>query len=97
MFVFGKKAMRHEKEVLLKNELRILAIQTRDRLALTQKEMARLLDMTENSYSDIETGEYMCGTLTAILLLAQQDDPLAYLQHLNAKFKALYDRAMQPL
>ena len=87
--------MRHEKEILLKNELRILAIKTRDQLELTQKEMARLLDMTENSYSDIETGGYMCGTLTAILLLAEQQDPNAYLQHLKAKFNELYERDMQ--
>ena len=89
--------MRHEKEVLLKNELRVLAIKTRERQNLTQKQMAQLLDMTENSYSDIEAGEYMCGTLTAILLLAEQEDPAAYLRELKAKFDELYERAMQPV
>ena len=64
---------------------------------LTQKQMAQLLDMTENSYSDIETGEYMCGTLTAVLLLAEQEDPAAYLQELKSKFDELYERAMQPV
>ena len=42
--------MRHEKEKLLKEELRILAITTRDRLGLTQKEMDRRLAIFEENH-----------------------------------------------
>ncbi len=84
-------------EELLKSELRVLAIVTRERLELTQKKMADRFKMTESSYSDIETGKYMCGTLTAILLLTELDDPYEFLQHLSAEFTKLYEREMQPV
>lgn len=87
--------MRNEMEKLLKEELRVLAIKTRDRLHLTQREMAIKLEMSESSYSDIETGLSMCGTLTTVLLLSEQDDPYAYLQELSEKLIALYESAMQ--
>ena len=87
--------MRAEKESILKEELRVLALKTRDRLNLTQKEMARKLAMSENSYSDIETGLYMCGTLTAILLLTEQENPIIFLQELKIKFEKLYETEMQ--
>lgn len=89
--------MRHEFEELLKEELRVLAIITRERLGFTQKEMARRLQMSESSYSDIETGRAMCGTLTATLLLTENDDPKEYLVNLNRKFEALYEKEMQPI
>ena len=70
--------MRNEMEELLKEELRTLAIRTRDRLNYKQKQMAEALEMSDSSYSDIETGEHMCGTLTAVLLLMLQPDPNEY-------------------
>ena len=87
--------MRDEKEHLLKDELRLLAIKTRYDLGITQKEMARYLSMAEGSYSDIESGEYMCGTLTTILLLSMQNDPSVFLEHIKRKFSEQYERAMQ--
>jgi len=87
--------MRNEMERLLKDELRTLAIRTRERLHLTQKEMAIRLEMSESSYSDIETGLSMCGTLTTVLLLSELDDPYAYLQALKQKLAVLYESAMQ--
>lgn len=84
-------------EKLLKEELRELAIRTRDKLKITQREMSKRLAMSESSYSDIETGEYMCGTLTAVLLLIEQKDPNEYLKELNRKFTELYERAMLPI
>lgn len=83
--------MRNEKEGLLKDELRLLAIRTRDRLDLTQREMAERLEMSESSYSDIETGVYMCGTLTAMLLLLMQEDPRTFLQALDEAFAKQYE------
>ena len=83
--------MRIEKEMLLKDQLRLLAIRTRDRLDLTQREMAERLEMSESSYSDIETGVYMCGTLTAMLLLLMQEDPRTFLQALDEAFAKQYE------
>ena len=83
--------MRTEKESLLKDELRLLAIRTRDRLDLTQREMAERLEMSESSYSDIETGVYMCGTLTVMLLLLMQEDPRGFLQALDEAFAKQYE------
>lgn len=87
--------MRDEMEELLKEELRTLAIRTRDRLDYKQKQMAEALEMSDSSYSDIETGEHMCGTLTAVLLLMLQPDPNEYLRSLERKFQKLHDRAGQ--
>lgn len=87
--------MRHEKEELLKEELRVLAITTRDRLNLTQSKMARLLEMSESSYSDIETGKTMCGALTTVLLLGLQEDANAFLLKLEIKFSKQYEKEMQ--
>lgn len=89
--------MRQELEELLKEELRVLAIRTRDRLDYKQKRMAEALVMSDSSYSDIETGENMCGTLTAVLLLIAQPDPNQYLQTLMCKFQELHDRMGQPV
>ena len=87
--------MRDEMEELLKGELRTLAIRTRDRLNYKQKQMAEALAMSNSSYSDIETGEHMCGTLTVVLLLMLQPDPDECLRDLETKFQKLYDRVEQ--
>ncbi len=89
--------MRHEKERLLKEELRILAITTRDRLGLTQKEMGSRLVMSESCYSDIETGRAMCSTLTAVILLDMQEDPKKFLFTVQAKFKEQYEKEMNAI
>ncbi len=81
-------------EGILKEELRVLALKTRYRLGLTQGRMAERLAMSETSYSDIETGIYMCGTLTTILLLQEQDDPNEFLRELKAKFEKLYEKEL---
>lgn len=84
-------------EKVLKREFRELALKTRDRLGLTQKAMSELLSMSENSYCDIESGTYMCGTLTATLLLLMQEDPNAVLQTLRKKLDEVYAKGMQPI
>ena len=95
--VWKQRTMREEMEKVLKREFRELALKTRNRLGLTQKAMSELLSMSENSYCDIENGTYMCGTLTAILLLSMQEDPNSILQHLRIKFNELYGKEMQPI
>ena len=89
--------MRNEKESLLKDELRLLAIRTRDRLDLTQREMAERLEMSESSYSDIETGKSNCGTLTTVLLLSIQEDPTHFLSTVNVEFQKWYAKEMMPV
>lgn len=87
--------MRDKIEQMLKQELRLIALKTRNHLALTQKQMSELLFMNEKSYSDIETGVYMCGTLTCIILIMMQEDPNAFLQNLRQKIDKVYDEEMQ--
>ena len=68
--------MRQELERILGEELRYLAIATRDRLDLTQKEMGEQLEMGTGSYSDVETGETICiSALSLVLLLGLQENP----------------------
>lgn len=87
--------MRNEKEKVLKEELRSLAIRTRDRLKITQREMSEKLEMSESSYSDIETGESMCGTLTTVLLLGMQSDPKDFIRSAGTKLRGFYEKEMR--
>ena len=50
--------------------------------------------MSESSYSDIETGKYSCGMLTAVLLLGMQEDPKGALALIEAKIGARYAKEM---
>ena len=58
--------MLQELEKILGEELRYLAIATRDRLDLTQKEMGEQLEMGTGSYSDVETGETICISVLSL-------------------------------
>jgi len=89
--------MRHKLEVILGDELRSLAINTRERLCLTQREMGERLHMSESSCSDIETGKNRSGALTSILILQMQDDPNEFLKRLEVKFAELYSSGVQTL
>ena len=86
--------IRENLETILGKEFRFLAIKTRDRLHLTQREMSDRLQMSESSYSDIERGVYNCSTLSAILLLNMQDNPICILNTVNEKFKEWYKKEM---
>ena len=81
-------------ETILGEEFRFLAIKTRERLQLTQREMGDRLQMSESSYSDIERGVYHCSALTAILLLNMQNDPNCFLNTVTQKFEEWYEREM---
>lgn len=87
--------MRGEFEDILKEEMRVLAIKTRDRLDITQAQMAEIMEMNDKSYSDIERGKYKCGELTIVLLLALQDDPKEFLEELLAKFEEARERKLE--
>lgn len=86
--------MRRELETILGGELRFLAIETRERLSLTQREMGKRLQMSESSYSNIETGKNACGALTSILILDMQDNPGEFLQRVKRKFAEWYETEM---
>ena len=80
--------MRLELQRILGEELRYLAIETRDRLGLTQKEMSERLQMGDGSYSDIETGDTICAsTLTAMLLLDMQEEPCVFVNRVAKRFE----------
>ena len=86
--------IRDNLEVILGEEFRFLAIKTRERLQLTQREMGDRLQMSESSYSDIERGVHNPDALSAILLLNMQDDPNCFLNTVDEKFKEWYEREM---
>ena len=86
--------MRQDLEKILGEELRYLAIKTRERLGLTQKEMGEELQMGETSYSELERGETICASaLTKALLLNMQEDPRVFLNHVAKRFA----EALQPV
>ena len=80
--------------MILGEEFRFLAIKTRERLHLTQREMGDRLQMSDSSYSDIERGVHNCSALTTVLLLSMQDDPNYFLNTVNEKFREWYEREM---
>ena len=82
-------------ESILGEEFRFLAIETRERLGITQREMGERLHMSESSYSDIETGRSFCGALTEALLLNMQEEPKVFLQKVKKKFAEWYEKEMQ--
>lgn len=82
--------MRNELEAIIKDTFRILALKSRAAHNLTQEQMAEALAMVPRSYTDIESGVHMCGTLTAILLLIDHPDPVSVLAELKEKFEKLY-------
>ena len=89
--------MKNDLTKIIKGELRFLAIETRNNLGLTQREMSNLLQMNESSYSDIETGKYLCGTLTTILLLTMMEDPGTFVETVKSKFADWYEKEMQSI
>ena len=86
--------IREDLETILGEEFRFLAIKTRERLKLTQKEMSDRLQMSDSSYSDIERGINNPSALTAVLLLNMQEDPNFFLNTVNEKFQKWYEREM---
>lgn len=86
--------IREDLKTILGEEFRLLAIKTRERFKLTQKEMSDRLQMSDSSYSDIERGINSPSALTAVLLLNMQDDPNFFLNTIDEKFRSWYEREM---
>lgn len=53
--------------------------------------------MSEYSYSALENGEHMCGTLTTILLLRDQKDAGKIISEITAKLEKLMEEELLPL
>lgn len=87
--------MQSENYASLGEDLRILAIRTRDRLGLTQKEMGERLRISESSYSDIETGRSYCSMPTSMYLLDMQEDPGSFIH--NPVRKTIEQEELLPL
>lgn len=88
--VLDGRIMRQEFEKILGEEIRYLAIETRERLGITQRKMGELLQMGESSYSDLETGETICASaLTETLLLKMQEDPSIFLKRISERLKGV--------
>ena len=83
---------REELHLILGEELRSLAIETREYLGYTQQKMGEKLYMSESSYSDIETGRCYCGMTTTILLLEMQEDPGIFLRKAERKIAMWYEQ-----
>lgn len=80
--------MRQNFEKILGEELRYLAIKTRERFNPTQKEMNEQPQMDESSYSDIETGETICASaLTETLLLCMHNNSNEFLNRISERFE----------
>ena len=68
----------------MKNFFRIQVLLARDRLHLTQAQMARKLRVEDRSYAALESGESCCGALTlALFLIYCCDDPILFLKKLR--------------
>ena len=80
-------AERNAMEVRMNKELHTLLLRTRDRLGLTQAQMAIRYAMAKNTYSDLEAEKHGFGTLTTVLLLKDQEDPGAVLDKLSMQLK----------
>ena len=93
----NENILRHNMEQLLKAELRTILLRTRAELGLTQNKMSDRYIMSEDSYYDLESGKYMCGTLTAILLLNDQANPKAILNEIAAKLEKLKEEELLPI
>ena len=93
----AENVLREKMEKLLKRELRSLMLKTRAGLNLTQSKMGDRYVMSENSYSALENGEYMCGTLTTIFLLRDQKDPGKVLDEITETLEKLREEELLPL
>ena len=68
---------RKQMQEIMKQNLHVLLLRTRDHMGLKQHEMAKHYAMSNTSYSDLERGVSSCGSLTLLLLLHDQEDPKA--------------------
>ena len=61
--------MREEYYDKLKRFFRIKLLLRREELNLTQEQMSENLNISLRNYANLESGKYLCGTLTLVLFL----------------------------
>ena len=92
-----ENVIREKMEAVLKAELRTLALKTRAELNLTQEKMGERYAMNGDSFGDIESGEYMCGTLTEFLLLRDRKDRDRIFDEIGAKLDKIREEELVTL
>ncbi len=85
-------SQRDEMEDILGDLLRVLALDERARLGLTQAKMAETLAMSQRSYAYIENGQSNCSALTTILLLLQCPTRENFFSELERRFRPFLRR-----
>ncbi len=70
--------------------LRPILLKTRERLGLTQCQMAKRYVMANNTYSELEAGKHGFGPLTILLLLQDQEEPENVLKQLGTVLEQVY-------
>lgn len=88
-----KEELREQMENELGNLLRVVAIQDRNNMHLTQSQYAEALIMSLRSYQKIEGGENDCGALTAFLLIARHEKREAIFEEVCEKLLTIYEGA----
>jgi DNA-binding XRE family transcriptional regulator len=80
--------MRKQYTSILKQFFYEQLIHTREERRLTQAQMARLLEMDERSYVDLDHGKSGCSSLTLVrFLIYCYDDPKTFLEQLRFAFE----------
>ena len=81
--------MRKTIKDILKKEFHTYLVRFRDEQALTQADMARILEMDERSFVDLDHGKTCCSALTLALYLTYCcEDPLQFLEDFRTKYEA---------
>lgn len=77
--------MRDQYSIALKQQFWCQLVWERQRLNLTQAQMARILAMNERSYIELDHGHSCCGALTLVrFLLYCCEDTQAFLEDVKA-------------
>lgn len=81
--------MRQTIKNILKKEFHAYLVRFRNEQSLTQAEMARILEMDERSFVDLDHGKSCCSALTLALYLSYCcEDPVQFLDDFKSKCEA---------
>jgi len=86
--------MRKQYTRIFKDFFHSQLIHSRDRLGMSQEEMAELLEMAGRSYIDLDHGKTGCSAVTLVLYLIYVcDEPTLFLKQLKEAFENCDPRA----
>lgn len=89
-----KEDIREQMKAELGKTLRVIAIQARENMNMTQSQFADALVMSLRSYQKIEGGKCDCGALTAFLLIAHQSNRQMIFEEVCEKLLTIYEGDM---